>query len=891
MGSLPIFSPSDDIMKPAVGNRAFFRILALAGSILFIGAGLSGNEQTPDEFFNRVQKAIESKSIPAYLDLCVPEIRDEESSAMDALFRDLSMTTVKVRRIGRIKDDGSVCRVYAQVLFQCSYSLNVENWQMSLGKAEDRWRILKKERIGAVSELYRIQIPADRTERAASVDIRHADVHIAFENAAVFYDNIPDKETALLVIGKGRLRFSPSSPVEKHQLQLLYDREELDDRLEYVFVRCSNSFFRDNIQIHATEGKPRPQVTNDERELASAVFARNYPRSFAIESSFENGLLSTLPQGDEAVFEFKGSKSGEMAYIYFPFAEEEINLFDRAKNRTVCLYSTEQQNGEKLRRFFVDINEKYDLRHYDIDVDYHPQRAYLSVKARIHVSSKFGDLETLRFRLDPDLEIVRIFDEEERDLFYTRDRLRKLLYVYFIRPVVGKQPTWIEIIYRGKIIPPVPPTDVSASLRYPSDSRIRFKPKYETFLFTPSAHWYPALPDNDFFTSRTKIIVPPGYTCVAGGTLVEKGRLKETEEVIEVEKIGSSYFTFENRSAAKSLSFIIGKFVKVEEGNDPIPMDIYVSQDIFVQQKGTMEKAKDILVFYQNRFGAFPFDRLSFVHRLWASGGGHSPASFIVLNEIPWAEERDRPLNPDSPVNLTRWNEYFLAHEIAHQWWGQGVSWDSYRDQWLSEGLAQYSAALYLKEKYGEDAFRSILKKFSKWTEKKSGKGPIIMGSRLSFYDFDGYQAVIYDKSSLVLNMLRELLGDETFFASLRRFFRDHARGEARTEQFISSLETSAGRGLQPFFRPWFFSYELPHVRIFSSGAGNGRDYELRIRIQQLGRTFIFPLWLEWEAAGRKFRTMLSVDKAGQEFVVKTGVKPDKIAFNPDRAVPGKFVS
>ncbi len=98
--------------------------------------------------------------------------------------------------------------------------------------------------------------------------------------------------------------------------------------------------------------------------------------------------------------------------------------------------------------------------------------------------------------------------------------------------------------------------------------------------------------------------------------------------------------------------------------------------------------------------------------------------AFVVLNELPWLAGRHSVVSRDSPVDLSRWKEYFLAHEIAHQWWGQGVTPGTYRDQWISEGMAQFAAALYLRRRYGEEVFASILKKFSHWTEKKSDKGP-----------------------------------------------------------------------------------------------------------------------------------------------------------------------
>jgi len=132
------------------------------------------------------------------------------------------------------------------------------------------------------------------------------------------------------------------------------------------------------------------------------------------------------------------------------------------------------------------------------------------------------------------------------------------------------------------------------------------------------------------------------------------------------------------------------------------------------------------LNFYKRKFGPYPYEKLTVVRRIWPTSGGHSPASFIIINELPNIPGKRRLVSRPSPVDFSRWNEYFVAHEIAHQWWGQAVTWKTYHDQWLSEGLAQFSSILYLKEKYGEKDFSSIVKTLSGWVKKKSKWGSII---------------------------------------------------------------------------------------------------------------------------------------------------------------------
>jgi aminopeptidase N len=230
--------------------------------------------------------------------------------------------------------------------------------------------------------------------------------------------------------------------------------------------------------------------------------------------------------------------------------------------------------------------------------------------------------------------------------------------------------------------------------------------------------------------------------------------------------------------------------------------------------------------------------------------------------------------------------EGFLAHEIAHQWWGRASG--HYRDQWLSEGFPSISV-LYLQSKYGEDARTDILKKFSRWTVKKSVWGPITMGSRLSFTNFDAYQAIIYDKTALVLNMLRDLLGDEVFFSGLKAFFEEHKHAAASTGQFRRTFEAASGQDLDAFFGLWFDSHLLPDVQVRAQ-VDKRETGVIKITVNQLNADFVFPLWVAWEdGLGAPHREMLIVDRKNKAFEFPLPGPLRKLEVNPDRAVPGEF--
>lgn len=863
-------------------------VLCLAAVLSILPAPAGAQAPTAEAFVNRVREALEARDVETYLDAFAPGVREGERAALASRFRDLGMESVMSRSAGLQADAPGEARAFLQVLFRNSYAAIVETWQLGLSSADGRWRVVRKDITGSIDRLYRIDLSPGRAERVSVIEIDHADIRLSFNDAAIFYDNVPGLETAFVVVGRGRVRFAPSDPGERHQLNLTYKKPVIEDRISYIYVRCSDAFFKSHVVIRQDGTRPSPPVTQAETAKASSIFLKAYPRSFTILNSLSGELLSFLPQSDEAVFEFDAAGAGPLTYIYYPFSDEEVNLYDRGKERIVSLYSPRNGDEPKGRRLFISMSERIDFQHYRIDVDYDPSQSYLSAKAVIRVLPLSEGVDGMKFRFNPDLEILRVLDEKQRELFYTLDKGRKFLYVYFAEPPARDTPALIEVLYRGKLLPAPPTTDVVAQSAT-GDNRFLFQPAYRTSFYTHASLWYPGPTTDDYFTSELRVIVPPEYQCVSNGELVATGRLKDTGEVAGIRNIGNASYTFRTDLPVKYLSFIVGKFNKLQEGTEPLPLRALSSTEIVPQRKAYFNDAGDILRSYIEWFGPYPYEGLSVVQRLWPEAGGHSPASFVVLNELPWLADRHAVVSAESPVDLSRWKEYFLAHEIAHQWWGQGVTWGTYRDQWISEGMAQFAAALYLRKRYGEEAFASILKKFAQWTEKKSVKGPITLGSRLSFFDFGAYQSIVYDKAALALNMLREMLGDEALFRGLKDLFASRKYGPVRTGQFREALEKASGRDLGAFFEGWFYSHGLPKVQTSWAVEPEGPGEALRVDVRQTEGVFVFPLWIEWHTGFKVHREKVLVDSANTSFRLKLNGKPSRVRVNPDKAIPGKF--
>ena len=297
--------------------------------------------------------------------------------------------------------------------------------------------------------------------------------------------------------------------------------------------------------------------------------------------------------------------------------------------------------------------------------------------------------------------------------------------------------------------------------------------------------------------------------------------------------------------------------------------------------RGLVERSSAVFRYYASVVGEAPYPSFTLAVAEADLPGGHSPAYFALLNhQLPTSQLVWR----HDPVNFSNFPSFFLAHELAHQWWGQAIGWKNYHEQWLSEGFAQYFAALYAAHEGGAAAITPMLRQMRKTAMEFADQGPVYLGYRLGHIKGDGrvFRALVYNKGAMVLHMLRRLVGDEAFFAGIRQFYSEWRFRKAGTNDLRLALEAVSGRDLNRFFEGWIYGAATPRIR-FTHQVTN--TAEARLRFEHLADVIEVPVTVTLTyGSGETERLVIPVTERVVERVVPLKGSLRTVTVNDDHA-------
>lgn len=244
----------------------------------------------------------------------------------------------------------------------------------------------------------------------------------------------------------------------------------------------------------------------------------------------------------------------------------------------------------------------------------------------------------------------------------------------------------------------------------------------------------------------------------------------------------------------------------VTTSGDSMPIDFFVLPGHWGSVQNTYSLTKHMISAFAGLFGEYPFLDEKYGHAEFGWGGGMEHQTITSLGGS---------------------GEGLIVHELAHQWWGDMVTCDSFQHIWLNEGFATYAEALWWEHRYGAPYLHLDMKQ-----KAYLGPGTVFVENPETESVFD--YGLSYAKAAWVLHMLRHVIGDDVFFEFLHTYYAEFKYKTATTEQFRVLCERVSGQNLKPFFQQWIYEEGYPQYRFLweNQSTENGQN-RLFCRIEQ----------------------------------------------------------
>ncbi|MEN3338599.1 MAG: hypothetical protein V7647_2275 [Acidobacteriota bacterium] len=742
--------------------------------------------------------------------------------------------------------EGGGQRLVIEVFTEHGSEGRLGTWRVDVGPGAalvDPWRITAVTRLSIVTGLYRLALNPAKEYDIHNLKVHAADLAVEMTSGRAFVAETPDGPTALVVIGSGRMQFTPPDQAERTQLKIFGGAESLSVDLNTAFLRVYPGDFASRVDADAL--RPR-DVNPADLRAATVLFNAYVGLSLQVDlSDLSPDRWSLLPSPGDFIGELHSRRYGTLTYTRFGSEPEDVTLFDRKQRHNISVYASPEQLARRGRSFSEDSSLDYDVLSYDIDAEFVPERGTVNGTAKITLRM-LGETASLTFHLADTLSIRGIYSPVYGRLLHLRVVGQNSVIVNL--PAVLKPGTELAltVLYGGRIAPQV--FDREAVQAGVDMHEPVFIPIEQRWLFSNRSYWYPQSTVTDYATARLRITVPSDYDVVATGDPVAVPALPGTVPGGDPSKRRKS-FLFAAGEPSRYLALVISRLdpittSRMMTGGRTVALYVRSSPRQGGRMRELAEKAATIFKFYASLVADAPYPSFTLAAIESDRPGGHSPPYFALLNQVVvgstfvWRND---------PVSFDNYPTFFLAHEIAHQWWGHAVGWKNYHEQWISEGFAQYFAALYAEKDLDAGVLPNVLRQMRKTAIADSGQGPVYLGYRLGHIRSDErvFRSIIYNKAAMVLHMLRRLVGDEAFFAGVRTFYSDWKFKKAGTDDFRVAMEHASGRDLTRFFETWIYGTTIPKLKFSAHVSGESAV----VRFEQHGDPVEVPVTVTVEYA------------------------------------------
>jgi len=491
-----------------------------------------------------------------------------------------------------------------------------------------------------------------------------------------------------------------------------------------------------------------------------------------------------------------------------------------------------------------------DVQSYDIDAIVEPGAQVLAATAQVQFIPREQTNQVI-FELHNGLNVTSVKTADGAELQPLRYRQDFTVRLTFPDTLPVGEPVTLTFRYDGRLAGPENSPVEGLGLAAIDPER--------SYLLYP-ARWFPV---NGFgadqFTARIHIAVPDGFKVLGSGLSTqgasEGGRVKYS-------------FEFNQASFPGSIAILRDEPVVAETSGITTTVYFHSVEPDLAREYG--ETTAEIVEFFSGKFGAPYSSSLTLVET-----GENSPEAYAAPGILFF-----NPYTIGAVVNRRA-----LGAQAAHQWWRLIVSPGNRNHLWLDEGLAIYSSLLEIEESQGKEAFETAVSdvRIESLTYEDI---PIIQAGRLT--DFSPELAALAGgKGAMVLHMLRWVIGDDAFFATLKQFREKFEWRSMTTRDFQDIAQEVSGKDLQAFFIQWTESTGTPEFTqeytIYRLGQGKG--FRVLGKVKQDMDTFSMPVELKIETEGEPEYQTVEISGTSSDYTIDTFGKPKKVILDPNNHI------
>lgn len=798
-------------------------------------------------------------------------------------------------------------------------------------------------------KLGQVGLDPDRVYQVRGASLDRAAIHITLEDGTLgFTQDVMGRITGAFFEGYGEVLLTPPNEVERRSMSLFTGMAILEEHF-------STAYFRFNDDA-ASELRPDLRPTENKREFVErwgdAVKNLANPDATRLLMTFSRMLPekgdSVVGETDQSINEddhflharLQGTKFGVFDIYFDSTASEQVLVGQpKAAENGALFYDVWTSFSIPLEQMSgVGLSAKdpvkpaahlgrVEVRRYTIATEVEPPKR-IHARARVQMEVREGGPRTLLFELSRSLQVESVQLNGEPVEFIHNPavegtqlarRGNDLVAVVLPRPARAGQKIDLEFVYGGEVL-----AEAGSGLLYVG----------------ARGTWYPnrgmAMADFDL-----NFKYPQGWTLVATGRSTPVSDTAPNTEGMQVSR-------WVSERPIPFAGFNLGKYKAVTVQAGDIPVEIYATTGVErnfptppiqviepgptdrvnrrqqfivprppspVQTEATVgEAAARAIQYYAARFGPYPYSHLALTQMPGPESQGWPGLVFLSSYAFLDEEQREQ-LHFDAYRSLLE--QLIPAHETAHQWWGDLITWSSYRDQWFSEGLSNYCALMMMQER-NPAGFREVMGKYRSdlSVANKDGvspmeAGPVTLGIRLLSSRFpEGYEEISYGRGTWLFHMLRTMLndgalrrtgrkvtiggGEEPFVRGLRKL-RDRYQGQSISTQELldvfaedlpPSLRYEGKSSLDWFLKGWINGTSLPKlelrsVKFIPKGAGSVVSGTIRQREAPADLVTSVPVYAV--AAGKQLVLLGRVFADGEEstFRLPAPAGTNKIVLDP----------